>query len=34
MYWLNATLTDAKATTPRATERRMSYVTTLDVLTP
>jgi uncharacterized GH25 family protein len=34
MYWLNATLTDAKATTPRATERRMSYVTTLEVLTP
>jgi uncharacterized GH25 family protein len=34
MYWLNAALTDAKATTPRATERRMSYVTTLEVLTP
>lgn len=34
MYWLNATLTDAKATTLRATERRMSYVTTLEVLTP
>ncbi len=34
MYWLNATLTDAKATNPRATERRMSYVTTLEVLTP
>ncbi len=34
MYWLNATLTDAKVTTPRATERRMSYVTTLEVLTP
>ena len=34
MYWLNATLTDAKPTTPRATERRMSYVTTLEVLTP
>ncbi len=34
MYWLNATLTDTKATTPRATERRMSYVTTLEVLTP
>ena len=34
MYWLNATLTDGKATTPRATERRMSYVTTLEVLTP
>ncbi|MEG3124111.1 DUF4198 domain-containing protein [Sphingomonas sp. GB1N7] len=34
MYWLNATATDAKTTTPRATERRMSYITTLEVLTP
>jgi uncharacterized GH25 family protein len=34
MYWLNATLTDAKATTPRATERRLSYTTTVEVLTP
>jgi uncharacterized GH25 family protein len=34
MYWLNATTTDAKTTVPRATERRMSYVTTLEVLTP
>jgi hypothetical protein len=34
MYWLNATASDAKTTTPRATERRMSYVTTLEVLTP
>lgn len=34
MYWLNATATDAKTTVPRATERRMSYVTTLEVLTP
>ncbi len=34
MYWLNATATDSKAATPRATERRMSYVTTLEVLTP
>jgi uncharacterized GH25 family protein len=34
MYWLNATATDAKTTTPRATQRRMSYVTTLEVLTP
>jgi hypothetical protein len=34
MYWLNATATDAKPTTPRATERRMSYTTTLEVLTP
>ena len=34
MYWLNATATDAKTTTPRATERRMSYVTTVEVMTP
>lgn len=34
MYWLNAVATDAKTTTPRATERRMSYATTLEVLTP
>ncbi|GAA0671854.1 hypothetical protein FHT00_001827 [Sphingomonas insulae] len=34
MYWLNATATDAKTTVPRATERRMTYVTTLEVLTP
>ncbi len=34
MYWLNATATDAKSTTPRVTERRMSYVTTLEVMTP
>ncbi|RYY05245.1 MAG: DUF4198 domain-containing protein, partial [Alphaproteobacteria bacterium] len=34
MYWLNATLTDAKTSMPRAKERRMSYVTTLEVLTP
>jgi hypothetical protein len=34
MYWLNATATDAKSATPRVTERRMGYVTTLEVLTP
>lgn len=34
MYWLNATYTDTKTTVPRATERRMSYTTTLEVLTP
>ncbi|KQN93010.1 nickel uptake transporter family protein [Sphingomonas sp. Leaf231] len=34
MYWLNATATDAKATVPRATQRRMSYTTTLEVMTP
>ncbi len=34
MYWLNATLTDDKPTVPRATQRRMSYTTTLEVMTP
>jgi hypothetical protein len=34
MYWLNATATDGKTTTPRATSRRMSYTTTVEVLTP
>ncbi|MFD1950502.1 DUF4198 domain-containing protein [Sphingomonas arantia] len=34
MYWLNATLTDAKTIVPSATERRLSYTTTLEVLTP
>lgn len=34
MYWLNATLTDYKATAPRAKQRRMSYTTTLEVMTP
>ena len=34
MYWLNATLTDGRATTPRATQRRMSYTTTLEVQAP
>ena len=34
MYWLNATLTDAKATAPRATQRRLGYTTTLEVMTP
>ncbi|MBW6533267.1 DUF4198 domain-containing protein [Sphingomonas sp. RRHST34] len=34
MYWLNATLTDSHATAPRATQRRMSYTTTLEVMTP
>ncbi|MDY0960335.1 DUF4198 domain-containing protein [Sphingomonas sp. CFBP8993] len=34
MYWLNATATDDKATAPRATQRRMSYTTTLEVMTP
>ena len=34
MYWLNATATDARVSNPRATERRMSYTTTLEVMTP
>jgi uncharacterized GH25 family protein len=34
MYWLNATAGDAHPTMPRATDRRMSYVATLEVLTP
>jgi hypothetical protein len=34
LYWLGATLTDDKPTEPRATERRLSYSATLEVLTP
>lgn len=34
MYWLNATMTDNHPTAPRATERRLSYATTLEVMTP
>jgi len=34
MYWLNATAQDKKAANPRATERRMSYAATLEVMTP
>ena len=34
MYWLNAVASDAKTSSPRATERRMSYVATLEVMTP
>lgn len=34
MYWLNASTTDAKTTTPRATQRRMSYTSTLEVSAP
>lgn len=33
-YWISATLTDDRATTPRATERRMSYTTTVEVPAP
>jgi hypothetical protein len=34
MFWLNANATDAKTTTPRATQRRMSYTSTLEVSAP
>ncbi|MDB5712706.1 MAG: hypothetical protein JWO15_103 [Sphingomonadales bacterium] len=34
MYWLNANATDARTTTPRATQRRMSYTSTLEVSAP
>jgi uncharacterized GH25 family protein len=34
MYWLNANYTDNKPTTPRATERRLSFTTTLEVVAP
>ncbi|MEH3123488.1 MAG: DUF4198 domain-containing protein [Sphingomonas phyllosphaerae] len=34
MYWLNASHEDGKASAPRATARRMSYTTTLEVMTP
>jgi uncharacterized GH25 family protein len=34
MYWLNANLTDNKPSEARATERRMSFTTTLEVVAP
>jgi hypothetical protein len=34
MYWLNATASDAKTSVPQATQRRMSYATTLEVMAP
>lgn len=34
MYWINASLTDDKPSAPRATQRRMNYVTTVEVLLP
>jgi len=34
MYWLNASYSDAKPTTPRATERRLTFTTTLEVVAP
>lgn len=34
MYWVNAVASDAKTSTPRATERRLAYTTTLEVQAP
>lgn len=34
MYWVNATATDANTSVPGAAERRLGYVTTLEVLAP
>lgn len=34
VYWLSASLADARTTTPRATERRMTFTTTLEVPAP
>ncbi len=34
MYWINATMSDSKPTAPSATARRMTYVTTVEVLLP
>lgn len=34
MYWLSASATDKATTVPNATERRMTYVSTLEVLAP
>lgn len=34
MYWLNATASDKNVSEPRASERRLAYMTTLEVMTP
>ena len=34
LYWINATATDDKPSEPKATQRRMSYTTTVEVLLP
>lgn len=34
IYWISASATDARATTPRATDRRMSYTMTVEVPAP
>ncbi len=34
MYWMNASTTDNKSSTPRVTQRRLSYTATVEVMTP
>jgi len=34
LYWINASLTDDKPSEPKASQRRMSYMTTVEVLLP
>lgn len=34
MYWINATASDANTSIPKATQRRLGYVATLEVLAP
>lgn len=34
LYWINASLTDDKPSEPKASQRRMSYITTVEVLLP
>lgn len=34
LYWINVTATDNKPSEPKATQRRMSYTTTVEVLLP
>lgn len=34
LYWINASLTDDKPSEPKATQRRMGYTTTVEVLLP
>jgi uncharacterized GH25 family protein len=34
MFWLNASLTDSHPSEPRASDRRMSYTSTIEVLAP
>ncbi len=34
LYWINASMTDNKPSEPKANQRRMSYVTVVEVLLP